>query len=316
MIRTRAYLVLLAVDLAASFACGGGGKHAPPAQMQPTVTPPASTQPPAISASEKMVLDAKKSFPRFLDLHAGVIARSCSPTPGVCHQSNNYPDMHSAGSFLSLVNAPCNIQIPDPMEGWDSCEVQGDRLNFGQDSSEIAWLEKRGAAKWHIAFKDAATTSGRVQMSITAPTGDSVIAPPPEWDLGITLTSGSKEGDIDLGPSMPYLADFIDGIMATVVGGDPNRNGVFGGDDPSVPKGALITSGSLERSYLWGRITGTVPGSRMPLANKPLANAEYVALACWIEGLDARNAMNAEAAINYDSCSFAKSPVAYSILMQ
>ena len=64
----------------------------------------------------------------------------------------------------------------------------------------------------------------------------------------------------------------------------------------------------------WGRITGTVPGSRMPLANGPITNPQYIALACWIEGLADQSDPQATDAIEYTSCDFAANPVDYEIV--
>jgi hypothetical protein len=308
-------VTLIAVDALLSVACGAGAKRSPEMKPgTPVKVDPNPTMTP-VPSEPAMVAEAKKSFPRLIDLHAGVIARTCSPNPGVCHQSNNYPDMRTAGGFLALVKAPCNIQIPDHSQGWDGCEVEGDRLTISGARTEIAWIEKRGSGSWHVAFKDPSPVSGRIALAVYTSANDTVLVPPPEWDVGITLATGQREGDIDV-PAVDgqYLIDFVDTALATVVGGDPNRNGIWGASDANVHHGAVIEPGSLEQSYLWGRITGTVPGTRMPLANKPLSNAEYVALACWIEGLDGHNATNADATIDYQSCAFAKNPTAYSIL--
>jgi hypothetical protein len=78
---------------------------------------------------------------------------------------------------------------------------------------------------------------------------------------------------------------------------------VWGFGDPSVEPGALIVPGSLSQSYLWGRLNGTVPGTRMPLANQPLSESEFRALACWIEGVDPKNA-SVDDPIDYASCTF------------
>jgi hypothetical protein len=90
-----------------------------------------------------------------------------------------------------------------------------------------------------------------------------------------------------------------------VTGGDPNGNGVFGAEDAWEE----VMPGKPEKSYLWARITGTVPGTRMPLANQPLSNAEYVAVACWIETLG--QGASVEEKIDYDACWYARTPTDY-----
>jgi hypothetical protein len=57
-------------------------------------------------AGAPVAVEAEEKIPTFLALHTTVIARSCSPNPGVCHQSNNYPDLSTAGSVLSMIGMP------------------------------------------------------------------------------------------------------------------------------------------------------------------------------------------------------------------
>ena len=78
--------------------------------------------------------------------------------------------------------------------------------------------------------------------------------------------------------------------------GDPNRNGVFGHD----LGGSMVVPGDLERSYLYGRLFGLVPGTRMPLGNQPLDEAEHLAVICWIETLD--DDPDVFDPIDYDAC--------------
>jgi hypothetical protein len=93
--------------------------------------------------------------------------------------------------------------------------------------------------------------------------------------------------------------------LQTTRGGDPNGNGRFGSAEPWV----LIAPGHPLQSYLVGRITGTVPGTRMPLANERLTDAEYVAIFCWIETLD--DSPQPTDPIDYENCQFAHDPISY-----
>ena len=56
-------------------------------------------------------------------------------------------------------------------------------------------------------------------------------------------------------------------------------------------------------SYLLQRTLGTVRGTRMPLANEPLNDAEYLALYCWIESLADNDAADAALPIDYAGCA-------------
>ena len=137
------------------------------------------------------------------------------------------------------------------------------------------------------------------------------------WGVNIALVTGTSLATVTVAPVNPddeFVADFVDAVLATLVGGDPNGNGTWGADETSLPSAALVYPGDLSRSYLWRRITGVPPGSRMPLANTPITNPGYVAIACWIEGLspDAGD-RDAEDLIDYDNCSYAAAPVDYAV---
>jgi hypothetical protein len=96
-----------------------------------------------------------------------------------------------------------------------------------------------------------------------------------------------------------------DVALAAIVPGDPNRNDVFGAEAGEAA--AIIRPGDLALSYMWRRLVGDVPGSRMPLANGPVTNAQLLALGCWIEGLAAATLPTDP--IDYAACSFYEEPV-------
>jgi hypothetical protein len=289
--------------LAVPLACSDGEPLSPAVMIEemPEERPPAPLDP---------VTEARALFPRAIDLHSGVIARTCSPNPGVCHHTSNYPDLHTMGNVLALLRAPCNLEIPNPEQGWDRCERKGDRLRAESWVTELAWIEQVSEGDWKVGLREAAPVSARERVALFTADDELVLDPPPEWFVGLDMTAGSKEARLTVGAMDPFLFDFVDTVLLTAIGGDANRNGVFGADD-AAQSGAVVAPGSLGASYLWGRITGTVPGSRMPLANQALSNAEYVAIACWIEGLNPDAPQDARAAIDYDTCNFAKNPIAY-----
>lgn len=252
---------------------------------------------------------ACRDYPSMLDMHVGLMQAVCSPNPNVCHQTNSYPDMHTAGNLLSLVGEPCNVELPDPTQGWDSCELPADKISSGVIQSDIAWIEKDSPGNWRVGLRTAAPGSGGVQFQILDAAGGIVLQSPAEFQVILGLTAGSTEAVIQIGSADTFVIDFVDSVLATVVGGDANRNGIWGGSDPNVQPGALVWAGDPSRSYLWGRVTGKVPGTRMPLANGPVTNPQYIALACWIEGLSDDPTVNAATDyIDYESCSFAQNP--------
>src|SRR6185503_10673272 len=74
--------------------------------LLPPMSEPPMTPPPEVVTDP--VTEARALFPRALELHSGVIGRTCSPNPGVCHHTSNYPDLHTIGNVVALLGAPCN----------------------------------------------------------------------------------------------------------------------------------------------------------------------------------------------------------------
>jgi hypothetical protein len=269
-----------------------------------------------------LTAQAKTNYPRVIDMHQKIVARSCAPNTGVCHNTNNYPELASTSSLVQSINGWCNIASPSPTEGFDMCERSGDRLVSGSFSSEIAHLRRTDDGEgWLITLRDPAPRSDDVAVvRFENASGDTIFQPSLDWAVTIAMTEDDPTVVLSVGVEEPFFTEpFIDDSIRTLVAGDPNENGVFGADAHS-PDGddagaaATFVPGSLERSYFWGRITGTVPGTRMPLANAALTDDEYVAVACFIEGLPQDGTMPApEAAIDYDNCAYAKKPVHYAL---
>jgi hypothetical protein len=274
----------------------------------PVAPPPA----PAGPSEPASVSEARGLYPKLIDLQVKVIAHTCSPNPGVCHNGNNYPDMRTPGSLLAAVEAPCNVEMPDPTQGWDACERQADWLIAGDFRSEIAWMESVGPGHKRLGLRTAPMVGGTRRPQIYAGDREVVFEPVEDWNATVELVAGRAEVDLRIAPAQPFILELVDAALGAVVGGDPNRNGVFGAE--LTDRGALVTPKDPTKSYLWGRITGTVPGTRMPLANEPLTNAAYAAIACWIEGLDPSKPISADDPIDYDACNYAKTPLDPAIL--
>ncbi|MEQ8276698.1 MAG: hypothetical protein RMA76_15215 [Deltaproteobacteria bacterium] len=253
---------------------------------------------------------ARVDFPDASALFSGRIQKSCSPNPGVCHNVNNYPDLRTPAALRQIVNAPCNHDVPDPTSGWDGCEEAGDRIVIGELESIVRFLDSEGPGRWRITMADAARASDETYgFWFTDPEGETIYAPASTFDVRLTTEAGSNEAVMVVHDMNGGAAQYFDMATATLVPGDPNRNGILGAEDPEVVPTRLVVPGSLERSYLWGRITGLLPGTRMPLANAPITNAEYAAIACWIEGLPEDGAFDETAPIDYDACNYAADPL-------
>lgn len=288
-------------------ACGGGGDDddgGDPTGPTPFVTPTADP------GAHPFVQEAQVQFPRLLDLQMKVISTTCSPNPNVCHNSNNFPNLETAGNTIANVGEPCNVELPDRSQGWNGCERPADIVRAGSTlTTRLKWVERVGPQSWRVGLEEAP----EVTQTILAPEfrsaeGDVLLSASEFWGVSMALVQGTDIASISVADG-DFVAAFVDSVLATIIGGDPNEDGIWGGDEESgVERGALFYPGSPERSYFWGRITGTVPGSRMPLANAPLSNAAYTAIACWIEGLSGDGMDDAEDLIDYGACSYALAP--------
>ena len=273
-------------------ACGGSGSIDPPENEHPSVT------------------QARQSLPTALDLQTAVISCFCLPTGGVCHNGREYPDLSTVGSLIAALEKPCNRDrfLDEPEAVFDGCEQRADELVVGSGASE--WRSLISYLGPEEIDQETFTSFRHLKTEKTAPrymdrtparivrNGESIVTLPSNLLLG----SGSNDGRIVDVFNLEYASIRA---LGYVRGGDPNGNGQFGADEPW----QLIAPGHPDRSYLLGRIVGEVPGSRMPLANAPLTDAEYVAIVCWIETID--DEPDAHDRIDYDACNFAKHPVSY-----
>ena len=282
----RSCLVILALGGLA--ACGGSPDDPPEPQ-------------PDIAREDTLVDQAAEQMPTYLDLHAQVVYRTCSPTSGVCHNTKEFPDLHTPGNMLDAVGKPCNLG-EDALDIFDRCEPPGDvlRITTGPRAgtqSRIAWHELDGD-DWLLRLEDPVTGDcDPHRASLRILSGD---------DEETIITADGAPMVVECGSDTVRVLDIIslgpaiyDALLRRVAMGDPNRNGVFGYDGDY---GELVP-GNPDRSYLLSRMLGTVPGTRMPLANQPLSDPEWIAMICWIETLDADPAD--EDPIRYDECDFA-----------
>jgi hypothetical protein len=250
-------------------------------------------------------LEAMRTLPDGIALHKQVIERSCSPAGGVCHNSKEYPDLHTPGNLLAVLDKPCNEdKLDEPEHVFDGCEPVADEIVIGDFRTRIASIG--------IEEYDPVTGSNyrRLQLEKPAPRtfdreparilrGEQALA---ELPASVVISIGERVAfmrDLYMLEYQSYLA------LNRVKGGDPNGNGSFGASKPWM----MVAPGHPSSSYLLGRITGTVPGSRMPLANKPLTDAEYVGIVCWIETLGPDPKPSDR--IDYDACDFARNPLSY-----
>jgi hypothetical protein len=304
---------------------------------RPEVPQPQPVDP--YDGDDPIVLEAQERFRTGLELHEKVIWRTCTPNGGVCHNSSEYPDLRTPANFAAAFGAFCNVQPGETSSVYDGCERPGDRVRFdgglGASPVEIAWIEQipgedreydgpppEDAAGLHIHLVTPLGSErddgwSTVHFARTFVAGNEV----QEIEYASFQTWWHKLGDGThvYGRVRDYQLDEVQNLLEVgIVEGDANRNGIPGatlGMDVS-----LLAPGRPEESYLVARIRGEmfddpIPGSRMPLANRPLTIPEMLALYCLIEGWPTgADQAFLSGMIDYRSCSYSSDPESLNLL--
>jgi len=333
--------IVSAASLLAVSACDESGRNAPDPSTGIVFEPnrPDRTTLPAVApytGSDPIVLEAQSRYATGLDLHVKVITRTCSPTEGVCHNTKEYPDLHTAANFLAVIDAPCNVQSGTREGIFDRCERPGDRFQLASDAVRSGPVEIGNLR--YIAGQHTEYTANKPPKSdspgLHVRLADPIVADRDEiWGEGRFIRTfvdaaglvqdiayqsyGTRwwvlEGGTELvGEVNDYQSDAINRLLDVgVVEGDANMNGVYGArqGDPV----DLLVPGDPETSYLIARVRGVmqgadVPGTRMPLANQPLSTAEMLALFCFVEGLPGGAPARLDGPIDFKGCSYSADP--------
>jgi hypothetical protein len=257
-----------------------------------------------------LVETAAQKYPTYRELHEAVVLPTCGPRGGVCHNSKQFPDLHTPDSMLAVVGARCNQLLDDPLAIQDLCEPPGDELlvTAGIDSgfrSRVAFADPDGQSPPAMVTLTLADPvphdqTGTAFAILRARAGADAV----ELDVGPVLAAQAGSTRVTVGPLSTlsqalraFLASpYTPGLQSQLQGGDPNRNGIFGAD----LGGALIEPGAPDKSFLVQRILGIVP-PRMPLANGELTDEQLYAFQCWIAQMDAGGA-RADGPIDYGRC--------------
>ena len=292
--------------------------------------------PPTYEGDNAMVIEAIERYRTGNDLHKKVVTRTCSPNGGVCHNQSEYPDLRTPANFLATINAPCNVQPGDWTSVDDRCEQSGDRFFIaGQNASEVEighveyiagdigdyraedMVPEAGSPGFHVFLRDPLPIEreevwggGRFIRTFINDEGIIEDRPYATFTTRWWILDGGRHL---VGEVRNYQIDQVNELNSVgIVQGDMNRNGIYGAREERPV--SLLTPGSPERSYLIGRMRGTmmgepVAGSRMPLANQPLTIPEMLALFCFVEGLPADGTWpDMGAPINYAECSYSEDP--------
>ncbi|HZH13532.1 MAG TPA: hypothetical protein VE057_04130 [Archangium sp.] len=338
---------LLAATLGAlALACGTPDPHKDDPGTIPfdpkRPTPGSPSEVTAYTGSDVDVLGAQLTYPTGIDLHRKLVMRTCSGTNGVCHNQKEYPDLHTPGTFVASIGAPCNVQSGTASGVFDRCERLGDRFRFAEPAFkgiEIGWFELVPGESPELDPRGTRPDASTVGLHLYL--HDPVLVGGERLNATGTFLRNfiNDQGNVQELAFASYETrwwvlddrrhlfaevnenqrDTVESLVASgIVQGDQNRNGSYGARilGNTVP---LIKPGKPEESYLVARLRGymgeqTVPGTRMPLANQPPNVQDMLALMCFIEGLDpAATQWSLGSAIDYNKCSYSANPSALSL---
>jgi hypothetical protein len=297
------------------------------------------------TGDDVVVLQAQERFPTGLDLHKKVIWRTCTPNGGVCHNTKEYPDLHTPANFAAAFSAPCNIQSGEFGAVYDGCERPGDRVSFegygfDGDQVEIGWVEViPGEAMDYGDAPPPPDAAGlHIHLASPMPVQDGAEGYQGYGTMSFIRSFVNGSGEVQesgyasyrgawwliddthvWGSVEEYQVEDAQELLSTgIVMGDANRNGVFGAHE-GLPV-SMLEPGDPIGSYLIARMRGemhgeAVPGSRMPLANAPLTIDEMLALFCLVEGFPAGgDTAMLSGPIDYNACSFTENPADLNLL--
>ena len=263
--------------------------------------------------------DPAAVYPDVVALFDQGVARTCALNNGVCHNSNNYPDLHTISNLVSTVGRPCNMATTEAAEVNDACEPAADHLVIPS-----AGIDARIASATLLPAEMDVDVTELTQITLVldpAPAGLAPGATDTQIHRGtIVFDIGAHGARVDSVDGATVVLDltaraygdwstkvFFDirtyppGPLHLVVG-DPNGNGIQGALGAAMP---LVTAGDPMRSYVMRRLTDATYGELMPRQCRTWDDRANQALACWIAGLqvDGGGAVtNAYAPIDYAAC--------------
>jgi hypothetical protein len=252
-----------------------------------------------------------ETYPTLASLHENAVSRTCGLNNGVCHNSKQYPDLHTASSLIDAINQPCNSYVSVRSDYRDACETAGDHLVIPELSiDQEIWTVDLVPADAPTAMLTAATLN--LGTDIGKPTLPSTITIElhrgttvfPLKTASVTSING-KAVTLSLAKADGSTKAFLDdrsypwsNLMVRVA--DVNRNGVVG--QGGMPE---IRPGDPMGSFLMLRLVDPTQGDLMPQQCREWDDRATKALACWIAGLKMDkdgNPTNAWDPIDYAGC--------------
>lgn len=272
------------------------------------------------SATEVAVAEAQAMYPDYLTLHQQVIARACGPTAGVCHNTKEYPDLHTPANMLGMVGEPCNVAAISPSNVENICEPPGDilivtsgldvgfetRIGSIEEVESIDGPDNDGDPRTDLLIHVADAIPNGIAPG-EKPANFSVVRPTTITSERVVIAQHNERLVTEPGSGTVRIVRFSDlkseqreVLMNGLSLADPNADGVFG--SVSQDAGLLITPGDPDNSYLLWRVLGEGRAPRMPLAGAPLDEVQTQAVRCWIIGLERVDKPGLYDPIDYDYC--------------
>ena len=248
---------------------------------------------------EASVDDPAGAEPAYRDITAlfdRAIAPTCSLNNGVCHNSNNYPDLHTIERLVDTIDQPCNVEITEARQIHDACEPPGDHLVAG--AIDVRIVQATASETQVVLVVDPAPASLAVGTTELEIHRDATVFVVGDFGARVAAVSGTRV-TLELGTAA--AREFFD-VSVVPAGplhvhvGDPNGNGVEGARVMPMP---LVAPGDPERSYLMRRLIDPAFGELMPRQCRTWNDAANRALACWIAGLGQRDPYDP---IDYAAC--------------
>jgi hypothetical protein len=256
---------------------------------------------------------AEELYPDLTLLHDQAMSRTCALNNGVCHNSKQYPDLHTATDLVGYVGQRCNAQVDKRADVRDACEPPGDHLFTAGLDAEISWVEQLPAdapkgsvpqVTIHFGAPLAAAPKVDTAAALEVHRGTEVIKLAGAHMTAATTSSVTLDLKNAASETQAFLDDRVypwTDLMVRVA--DINKNGVLG----ATLGISLITPGDPLKSFVLMRVLDDTLGELMPVVCREWSEAATRALGCWIKGLktDPGGAVtNAFDPIDYAKCDF------------
>ena len=262
---------------------------------------------------------ADPRFTTMAALHEQAVATTCTLNNGVCHNSKEYPDLHTVANLLAMVDRPCNVNAAAHEDVHEACEPEGDRLvvpSAGIDAIVArVEVEPTGAATDEIESVRlildgdvAAVIAGEIGFEIRRGDDAFHFGEVSYYAAAAIASSDATSVTIDVSGSHASIKAFFDDRVypwndSMIRVGDPNGNGTLG----FATSVRMIVPGDPMQSFLILRLIDESYGDLMPRQCRTWDDQATRALGCWIAGLqrDESGAItNADDPIDYDTCDF------------